>query len=432
MVISCPPSHLQFYHISHCPSFSWLWTLLHPIWHNLYLKNLPSPFCFYYVWICSYMLCYAKSLQSCPTLSDPMDCSLTGSSVHGIFQARVLEWGAIAFSGISSHGSYLFLFFLHIKHYIDFYLYILDFPGGSDGEESACNAGDLDSIPGSERSPGEGNGYWLQYSCLENSMDRGAWRATVHGVAGVRHDWVTNSFIHFNWTKDEMSFISCIFSPFSHMPLKTGGQGGPSEEPRSWGVRGRLGSPAASPYTAWMWFLLAMGCRLMIHAFLYYSWHTGMSALLFLSILFFSWKQFHKDPLMIHFNHATKICPILSLLFTIILFFPYISSILCNFICSLFFAVSFSFSLILFLVQVPLETSLWFFKFHHFYSSFFIQASLFIASTWGSLVFSLKPVVSGPLSLSTSSYHVIFLHTHPCQPGKIRGLPSPWSFLFCF
>ena len=42
----------------------------------------------------------AKSLQSCPTLSDPMDCSLPGSSVHGIFQARVLEWGAIAFSAL--------------------------------------------------------------------------------------------------------------------------------------------------------------------------------------------------------------------------------------------------------------------------------------------------------------------------------------------
>ena len=42
----------------------------------------------------------AKSLQSCPTLSDPMDCSLPGSSVHGILQARVLEWGAIAFSGL--------------------------------------------------------------------------------------------------------------------------------------------------------------------------------------------------------------------------------------------------------------------------------------------------------------------------------------------
>ena len=59
----------------------------------------------------------------------------------------------------------------------------LGFPGGSDGEESACNAGDLGSIPGSGRSPGEGNGYPLQYSCLKNSVNRGVWRATVHGVA---------------------------------------------------------------------------------------------------------------------------------------------------------------------------------------------------------------------------------------------------------
>ena len=56
-------------------------------------------------------------------------------------------------------------------------------PGGSDNKESAYNAGDPGSIPGSGRSPGEGNGYPLQYSCLENPMDRGAWRATVHGVA---------------------------------------------------------------------------------------------------------------------------------------------------------------------------------------------------------------------------------------------------------
>ena len=47
----------------------------------------------------------------------------------------------------------------------------------------ACNAGDSGSIPGSGRSPGEGNDYPLQYSCLENSMDRRAWQATVHGVA---------------------------------------------------------------------------------------------------------------------------------------------------------------------------------------------------------------------------------------------------------
>jgi len=52
-----------------------------------------------------------------------------------------------------------------------------------DSKESACNARDLDSIPGLESSPREGNGYPLQYSCLENSMDRGAWQATVHGVA---------------------------------------------------------------------------------------------------------------------------------------------------------------------------------------------------------------------------------------------------------
>ena len=58
----------------------------------------------------------------------------------------------------------------------------MGFPGGSEGKESAGNAGDLGLIPGSGRSPGEGNGYPLQYSCLENSMNGGAWQATVHGV----------------------------------------------------------------------------------------------------------------------------------------------------------------------------------------------------------------------------------------------------------
>ena len=58
-----------------------------------------------------------------------------------------------------------------------------DFPGGSVGKESICNAGDLGLIPGLGRSPGEGNSNPLQYSCLENPMDRGAWRAAVHGVA---------------------------------------------------------------------------------------------------------------------------------------------------------------------------------------------------------------------------------------------------------
>ena len=54
----------------------------------------------------------------------------------------------------------------------------MGFPCGSAGKESACNAGDMGSIPGLGRSPGEGNGNPLQYSCLENSVDRGDWRAT--------------------------------------------------------------------------------------------------------------------------------------------------------------------------------------------------------------------------------------------------------------
>ena len=75
------------------------------------------------------------------------------------------------YSGISRVTIYCFL--IHDK----------GFPGGSDSKESACNAGDLGLIPGLERSPGEGNDDPLQYSCLENSMDRVACRAAVHGVA---------------------------------------------------------------------------------------------------------------------------------------------------------------------------------------------------------------------------------------------------------
>ena len=58
----------------------------------------------------------------------------------------------------------------------------MGFPGGSDGIESACNVGDLGSIPGWGRSPGEGNGHPLQYSGLKKSMDKGAWQAIVHVV----------------------------------------------------------------------------------------------------------------------------------------------------------------------------------------------------------------------------------------------------------
>ena len=65
-------------------------------------------------------------------------------------------------------------------------------PWWPSGKESACNA-DLGLIPGSGRSPGGGNGYPLQYSCLENPKDRGVWRATVHGLQRIGHDQVPNN-----------------------------------------------------------------------------------------------------------------------------------------------------------------------------------------------------------------------------------------------
>ena len=71
----------------------------------------------------------------------------------------------------------------------------IGFPGGSDGKESACNAGDLSLIPDSERSPGEGNGSPLQCSCLENSMDRRAWWATVDWG---HKEWDTTERQHFH------------------------------------------------------------------------------------------------------------------------------------------------------------------------------------------------------------------------------------------
>ena len=68
---------------------------------------------------------------------------------------------------------------LRMRHLLDL---LLGSPGDSVGKESACNEGDPGLIPGWGRSAGEGNGYLLQYSCLENSMDRGAWWVTVRGI----------------------------------------------------------------------------------------------------------------------------------------------------------------------------------------------------------------------------------------------------------
>ena len=69
------------------------------------------------------------------------------------------------------------------------------FPGGSEVKNPSANAGDAGSVPESGRFPGEGNGNPLQYSCLENPMDRGAWWATVCGIARVGHDSAWSFFL---------------------------------------------------------------------------------------------------------------------------------------------------------------------------------------------------------------------------------------------
>ena len=88
----------------------------------------------------------------------------------------------------------------------------MGFPGGSDCKESACNEGDLDSVPGLGKSPREGQGYLLQYSGLENSMDRGAWQSTVHGV--TKHRTLLSRF-HFSL----LSWASLVAQTVKNLPI---------------------------------------------------------------------------------------------------------------------------------------------------------------------------------------------------------------------
>ena len=113
--------------------------------------------------------------QLCPTLSDPMDCNPPGSSIHGIFQARVLEWGAIAFSNIGINK------IMQNDKFCEENKTSNVMEGASQValvvKNMPANAGDLRDpvlIPGLGRSPRGEHGNPLQYSCLENPMDRGA------------------------------------------------------------------------------------------------------------------------------------------------------------------------------------------------------------------------------------------------------------------
>ena len=95
------------------------------------------------------------------------------------------------------------------------------FPSGSDGKESACSAGDLGLIPGSLWSPGEENGNPLQYCCLEISMGRGAFWATVHGWERVGHGWVTNTYMYSTFTLQIIDFNLTWRCQLGHFPCNS-------------------------------------------------------------------------------------------------------------------------------------------------------------------------------------------------------------------
>ena len=120
-------------------------------------------------------------------------CLGAGESIKGWKESKSQWRFSFSHRPILCLSIYPSILFIYLWMYLYFYIshpfnlwpvpgIVLGFPGGSDGKESTCNAGDLGSIPRLGRSPGEGNGYPMQYSCLENSMDRGAWQTTVHRV----------------------------------------------------------------------------------------------------------------------------------------------------------------------------------------------------------------------------------------------------------
>ena len=124
----------------------------------------------------------------CSCLENPRDGEAWWAAVYGVAQSRTrLKWLSSSSSILSGHHfpSHAFSIVPHICFYSGLFsslIIFLGFPCGSDGKASAYSVGDPGSIPGSGSSPGEGNGNPLQYSCLENPMDRGARLATVHGV----------------------------------------------------------------------------------------------------------------------------------------------------------------------------------------------------------------------------------------------------------
>ena len=105
------------------------------------------------------------------------------------------------------------------KYLQNIYIFEMGFPGGSDSKESAYNVGDPGSVPGLGRAPGEGNGYPVQHSCLENPMDRKAWRPTVRGVT-KSHRQITYTHTHTH-THTHTAVSECLVHTLWNVSLST-------------------------------------------------------------------------------------------------------------------------------------------------------------------------------------------------------------------
>ena len=142
------------------------------------------------------IICCCLVAHSCPILCDPMDYSTPGFPVHH----QHLELAQTHVHWVSDPSNHLILcrpLLLLPSNFPSIRVFLMNWLFASDNlplpqtKASACSAGDLGSIPGLGRSPGEGNGNSFQYPCLENLMDRGAWWAAVR----VGHDWLTNTYL---------------------------------------------------------------------------------------------------------------------------------------------------------------------------------------------------------------------------------------------
>ena len=160
---------------------------------NLYLNRHPWQYSVHKLyrgseqWGGSHRKCLVPYLK-------PQLCSLWSQGVSNCWASslqRYVSWEPVPW-GVAKTVSVLTLWFSVTSWQLEIPSWLHGFPGGSEGKASACNTEDPGSIPGLGRSPGEGNGNPLQYSCLEKPMDGGACRLQSMGSQRVGHDWATS------------------------------------------------------------------------------------------------------------------------------------------------------------------------------------------------------------------------------------------------